>query len=247
MISYLAEIDSQGQILWKKYLNTSEKQNIVAYNYFDSTGVFMGGWIYPDEFNNTKDVGWILKYTLDGDLVYDRRYTVNNAVWTYGLSYAEIRGVTATSDGGVIATGNVAGISSDYWLLKLDSNGCVGNYCGLTDTSCYYQPFPCDTIIDTCPIPPCVGIDERLNGVAFKLYPNPANDKLIVEYELSGDINQVELVIYSMLGKLEKRISLDNPSDRITLSTSDLSSGVYLYNLVSQNAVIDKGKLVIIK
>ncbi|MCL6294526.1 T9SS type A sorting domain-containing protein [Jejuia spongiicola] len=63
---------------------------------------------------------------------------------------------------------------------------------------------------------------------AFRLYPNPAKDKVYIK----GDISQlIGVEIYTMTGQLVKR--LDENFE--TLDVSDLESAVYFVNLFSSN------------
>ena len=71
----------------------------------------------------------------------------------------------------------------------------------------------------------------------FKIYPNPVNSYVTVT---SNDrINEVELLDIS--GKLIQKFKVQ--SDRYTIDTSKLPSGVYLLNGLTESGVV-KGKFV---
>lgn len=77
------------------------------------------------------------------------------------------------------------------------------------------------------------GVDEN-EGEGFVLFPNPVNDKLIIES--NSDIRSCE--IYSLTGQL--MLSLTNDSERLEIPAEKLSAGVYLVKLVTENAVQTK-------
>ena len=135
--------------------------------------------------------------------------------------------VQPTSDFGFICLGFSHEANADYWLLKLDSNGCMGNYCGLTDTNCFYRPYPdCE---DT------VGISEVTNmevqDVRLLVYPNPVNDKLTI-------LNNYEhLFIYDCMGR--KIMNLQNPQNNNSIDISDLSTGIYYLTVSNHNSTIN--------
>lgn len=77
------------------------------------------------------------------------------------------------------------------------------------------------------------------NTLSFtKVYPNPANNVIMIES------NEGEIVFYDMLGRILKRIKLNESNTQI--STSDWQSGLYFYELKIQDR-IDRGKLIIAK
>jgi len=67
-------------------------------------------------------------------------------------------------------------------------------------------------------------------GLIFSVYPNPVNDRLNIQFNSS--YNQVDLMIYSMEGKLMNHIKYDQMTDT-TVDLSSLSSGTYILNIVA--------------
>ena len=79
-----------------------------------------------------------------------------------------------------------------------------------------------------------------------KVYPNPTKDEFYVEY--SGDVagQKLEVELYTIYGALIKCVNVNN-TNKMTVSTRDLSSGIYFYRIHLDNNVIGKNKIVIIK
>ena len=79
------------------------------------------------------------------------------------------------------------------------------------------------------------------------MYPNPAQDYIAVEFYPENPSDNGIINFYNMNGVLISSISLNNQSSSIILSTTDFTSGVYLYKFTLNNALLESGKLSIIK
>ncbi len=76
------------------------------------------------------------------------------------------------------------------------------------------------------------------------LYPNPANNELITEIELSEN-ETAELVLIDMTGRVVRTESLGNQSGRITQNVSDLPEGIYLCIIRTADRTLLEQKVVI--
>jgi Secretion system C-terminal sorting domain len=76
------------------------------------------------------------------------------------------------------------------------------------------------------------------------LYPNPANNELITEIELSEN-ETAELVLIDMTGRIVRTESLGNQSGRITQNVSDLPEGIYLCIIRTADRTLLEQKVVI--
>lgn len=79
-----------------------------------------------------------------------------------------------------------------------------------------------------------VGIDEMGNN-AFSIYPNPANNELFIE----SNSNWKEYAIYTISGRLvhSSNFSSESPT---RLSVSNLQTGMYILELVSEGEIMRK-------
>lgn len=82
-----------------------------------------------------------------------------------------------------------------------------------------------------------VGIVELDSNLS--VYPNPANDKLYLNYEGSSEAT---FVLYDMLGN---KILVDNLSGSTEIYVSDYQSGIYFYTFEIEGAPSEVQKLVI--
>ncbi len=81
------------------------------------------------------------------------------------------------------------------------------------------------------------------NSGNFLLYPNPATD--LVQVSLNTTSGNIEsIVIFDILGKIVKKVEAVN-SNQTNINVSDLSSGVYMVEVATDNKVKQVKKLVI--
>lgn len=77
-----------------------------------------------------------------------------------------------------------------------------------------------------------LGIDDEILNEAITLYPNPVSDILTIDSEIP--LTKVE--VYSMLGKKVKEIN----SDFTSIPIDNLSNGVYIVRMHSENGVVNR-------
>ncbi len=85
-----------------------------------------------------------------------------------------------------------------------------------------------------------VSISEIENKL-IKIYPNPSKGIVTIDVKLNF---KAELKIYSTTGKVIEEFTVRTNSQLI-LNTQNLSSGIYFYVLYTNNAISERGKLVI--
>lgn len=78
-------------------------------------------------------------------------------------------------------------------------------------------------------------------------YPNPSLNSTQIDYALPNGTNQGEIVFYNIQGKEVKRFKVDNTFNSLIISTSDLSTGTYYYQLQTTGQSSAGKKMVVIK
>lgn len=218
MRTYIGKIDSVGSALWTRvihqdfsnwaYLNQLEE--------IDEGRHLIGSGEKKDPITGVTS-GWITKLDSSGNIVWEQYY-VNDSnaglgAYLYDHNIASNGDVVCT--GGGNTQGSVFANQLNYWLLVVDSMGCL---------------IPgCDTII---------GINETpLSNIS--LYPNPATDQLYIK--LPDNIRTAQLELYSLLGAklLQSPVHHQTPID-----ISQLPKGMYVYR-VQVGSSIHNGKLLI--
>lgn len=111
----------------------------------------------------------------------------------------------------------------------------TGNY--YYSVTAYYQGNDCESEAIDCSVNVFDGLIDL--DLSAKLYPNPADDYLIVE----GD-NLDKVVIYNVLGKIVK--SFDNiGASSLKINVSDLIQGVYIVNVYNFAGNVDVNKVIV--
>lgn len=114
-------------------------------------------------------------------------------------------------------------LSKGYYLKNSASVFYDNNYAG--STNAVYCTLKLTSIDDV----------DQLNE-QFKIYPNPSNDIVNLDYEFSkGDC----ISIYNMNGQLVQQ-HITSETNSINLNLSDLPKGVYVINLMSDGKLLSK-------
>jgi hypothetical protein len=130
----------------------------------------------------------------------------------------------------------------------------IGNFNSDANTNSFYagtnNPIPSNpeysyyyiddiTLIDQT----TVGVNELGNGSSVSVYPNPAND--VINFQFSNAIEKRKIELYDAIGNLV--LEKDASSNSLSLTTENLSNGIYFYSVKHNNVVLKQDKIVIIK
>ena len=91
------------------------------------------------------------------------------------------------------------------------------------------------------------GLLMQQSGQLSKLYPNPSNGAVTLQYELPNGETEGELILYNMQGMEVKRYKIDNTFNDILLDNTQLPAGTYFYQLQTSKGAVGTKKMVIIK
>lgn len=86
---------------------------------------------------------------------------------------------------------------------------------------------------------------EALELTAFKAFPNPATDKFSITYPTSAE-QKLEVRIFDIHGRVVVDQKLDQ-SGLLNVSTEGFNAGVYIVNILSENTLVFKDKMILIK
>ena len=124
---------------------------------------------------------------------------------------------------------NVAGANSVDFYLTMDPNGqplVAGEWIikveNLTDNIT-------DTLVYYCEVAPLSVKSVNYNAEVTS-YPNPANNELVVNYELTN-VSTPVLNVYSIVGVKIGTYELNSTQGRLEVSTSQLENGMYFYSI----------------
>jgi hypothetical protein len=111
------------------------------------------------------------------------------------------------------------------------------NPAGCQDRAYYY----CDDVCISSDSMTCnstVGIIVNKNEKESDLFPNPFIDHLDIQI---NNFERLEIIFYDIASRI---IIQEKFTNSISLNTSDLSKGIYIYELRNKDGVIKKGKVV---
>jgi len=110
----------------------------------------------------------------------------------------------------------------------------------------YNEPVYLPVFLKIAPFYPANSRSED-NEYLMKIFPNPADDYFILEYDLSENIETSYILVFNIMGKKYDLIFLENTHTQKIISSSKYSSGMYLIQLYIGNALITTEKIVISK
>jgi hypothetical protein len=218
--------DSLHSKLWELRVGSSsaipvffQLKQLTDGNYLAVGGTGDTTWTDGQPYKNT---GWLVKFTPDGQLLWERKYYNTSdfpAQTNYLYDFVEL------SDGNIIAIGERIDYHTSYpqrgWMLRLDSYGCL--------------------------VPGCenVGIDnendERNN---LSVFPNPTNDVFSAYFNAIDNSKAYTLSLYSLEGRQIEQLGNLSNGTTYSFDLSNYSSGVYFLQLKSNNHLISSHKII---
>ena len=136
-----------------------------------------------------------------------------------------LRDIEPTPDGGYVLAGFNYNFPQSSWVVKVDS---LGNTCGVADCDNYVEP---------------IGVAAVEMEQVFSVYPNPAQDYLVIENH--SQEQSATFVLYDVLGRQVLSAVSHNQS---VVSVEHLPSGVYLYQFLNpQNQIVAYGKVSVVR
>ncbi len=175
--------------------------------------------------------GSLLRTTSTGDSLWMRYYDYYDANVSNGRGY--FRDVQPTSDGGFIAVGQalqVPGVyTSDVWVVKTDSFGCLVPGCQLI-----------------------TGMETQITNLrdALTVAPNPvaSGGAVQVSIALPESFKQrgaLKLTVVSSDGRIVKEATLPEAVCSLNFHLSDFASGLYHVHLSDDARSVSGAKLVV--
>jgi hypothetical protein len=161
--------------------------------------------------------------------------TSNSFCW--GLCYPPTTDTSAVSVD-IDAGGMYTEFSGDYYP--------DGNEGASTIKYTYFDELnPSDKISVLVVYSTLVGIDDPVDYKLSAAYPNPANNFVKFDYDISEISDNSKVVIYNLLGSAVKEVRIDNSFGSLKINTSDFNEGIYFYSLVVNNEPTKTQKLII--
>lgn len=104
--------------------------------------------------------------------------------------------------------------------------------------------IPDDQRNTTFTVTTATGIVDMQNSKNILVYPNPLHTNATIKIDPAVKLTNAELKITDVMGRVVKTIS-SIQTNEFTFEREKLSDGVYFYQLMQDNEMVAKGKLVI--
>jgi hypothetical protein len=109
----------------------------------------------------------------------------------------------------------------------------------------YSEPVYLPTILKNEPIKEKKQDKNYNYGTFLKVYPNPVNSYVIIEYNLEKLETKANLSITDANGKKLYHMNINDRRNQFILDTRTYSAGIYLIRLLSDNTLIENQKFII--
>lgn len=250
---YISKLDTNGNVIWaNKYFSLALNQN-------QFLRTKDGNYLLSATYNNYGNIAAsILKTDSNGNII--SHYYYPDGAWN--LNIIELDSSNYCSVGRVLYT-TLAGDSCNIWIARMDAmlrTGCneysyniimnsnnefnvinqpayVSDYPisifslpVIRDTAYFYEEIICDNT---------VGIFESKVIQGVSIYPNPSTGKLNIEF---GNINIQDYLIniYDLNGYRVYSNSVIAANHNALISINNLDSGIYIFELISNENVFIK-------
>ena len=121
---WILKLNSNGGIIWQKSFEKNTNSSPLFFKQTSDGGYIVGGYRFV-----SSTVGWLLKLDKSGHIAWQK---------TYGGTAIDVaNSIQQTSDGGYVVAGytySFGAADSDFWILKIDSNGEINN-CPISELS----------------------------------------------------------------------------------------------------------------
>lgn len=87
--------------------------------------------------------------------------------------------------------------------------------------------------------------DPVVTAEVSKVYPNPASSYVSFDYSIPQNSGDAKIIISNILGARVMELQLSGSEGTKKVNVSDLTDGVYFYNLVTNDQLIETKKLII--
>jgi hypothetical protein len=217
--------------------------------------------LYPAQFGNNL-VLTPHTYLLNAATVFTDTLYLNAQGNTNAVFVIQINGALSTSTYAKVLLINGTQAKNVFWKIEgateindysifvgtiICNNGAVSINTGvnlngraLTTTGELTTAAIIATIPAAC-IPTDIAAETESKNEAV-LYPNPFSSSITISLNETSQMGNTELRIYNVLGAIVMKTNVTKQTT--TIETSDLTSGIYFYNVIKNNKIIQSGKLV---
>ena len=198
--------------------------DIGSYDILEITTCANDDFLISGEYDDgeSNEFGFILRFNNLGELLWERRYKAYDDFG--GLRDCSLSALREMPDGSIVAIGSMQQVSEfgaeeDFWILKVDENGC------------YREGEECDDLTVSQWI---TSTEDKYSEEEVIVFPNPVKDKLNIEAETLIS----NTTIYTIDGRLLS--TQYHQSGDISIQIDDLPSGIYYLEIKTNDGDVMK-------
>jgi hypothetical protein len=262
---YLVRLTPQGDTIWTKFLLTNAESYGSSVQQTLDGGFIAAGSIFSPGVVGYYD-GFLIKITATGD-----------SIWTRTFGKVKVADVVQTADRGYILAGQIAiedstprsymiktnDLGDTLWtrqfaapymawatsVRQTSDNGYIVTGSTLKDQ----QPTDWDIFLTKTSVSGLVNVEGEVLSPRelqlFQNHPNPFNPSTVIRFSIASP-SHIRLKVYDILGRevatlVDGKLNVGGHS--VLFEATNLSSGVYVYRLTSENGYSEARKLVLIK
>ncbi len=239
---YIVKLEVAGE----KYVFVDRANKLVKFynmNHIPWKIISFAGTIDLNTNSNTQNIMYISQHLFDTDDEIEFLYgdADGNNIYSFVTQIVN-------EDGGILFTENNAGpwVKQNSPQIQLPIyNTSIGTKMILSLSNGNANVY---SLVGTLANGIIVMPNNELNNLrTLMAYPNPTDSSTRIDYTLPNGINKGEMVFYDTQGKEVKRVNVDNTFNSLMISTEDLQSGLYYYNLQTTQGISEAKKLVTVK
>ncbi len=260
---YTGILSGQGRCQYPGGIAAAPDGSSVFYTTFCENGTGGGGYdIVTLKYNSIGDTQWVKRYWggVSGTQNYPSKIILDKTNNIYITGYAYY-----SSNGDDYVTIKYLNAGFQQWVMTYNGNtingGDYSNDIILNNNFDIYltgasmrqiSPIIWDAVTIKYSQP--IGIIGELGEIPNKYflyqnYPNPFNSTTVITYSVPVR-SFIKLNIYDITGRLVKQLVNNEQSSgyySLAINLEDLSSGIYLYTLLSNDRTINTKKFILIK
>jgi len=173
--------------------------------------------------SNGPDVSSISRFTINWDLrnngLYDFSFNLNTAPWYISLKDASQNFNSANPQISLAGSG-ISGLDGNYYVIN-DGD----NFVLVADSySIYFS--------NSGTAPNCQDVSKVGKELSFKIFPNPATNKILLVHELT--LKQQKIMITDIAGKVIRSFEVKENINNLNLDISSLDSGLYMVRIMDR-------------
>ena len=224
-VGWILKIDFSGNELWSRKYWVRPSANYFYDIVKTENNFVLTGFVWPENGSQTSD-GWIVR---------------TNCLGFDGPPAAS--GTPQSDDNNTVVVQNSSQRFGDGIIYWGDGDSTI--FTEFDDTLLYHTyassgVYTIELIVNACTESDTVYLNanatplgiEELNCCAFELYPNPAQDQVLVKYNVQ---EPATIVIYDLNGKVLYQSQLSEQQNELLLDLTTYDHGVYVVNMMSLN------------